>query len=320
MTHASLCVVVPVLNEERMIARLAEMLLPVLRGLDLDWSVLFVDDGSTDRTLEAIRALAAGEPRVKALSLSRNFGKEQAMAAGLRAMQADAIILMDADLQHPPAAIPAFIARWKEGAQIVYGQRGNREAESFLRRKTSDAFHAVYGLLAGARLPRGIVDFVLLDQSAVRAMNQFDECGRFTKGILVWIGFKSAVVPFDLPARLNGGSQFNYLTLFRFALDGITSFSSLPLRVWTYFGATISLGAMAYSLYFLVKTLLFKADVPGFPSIIVSIMFFSGVQLFSLGIIGEYVSRIFQEVKHRPLYIVAEKIGFDDDTEQTLDA
>ncbi|MDE3121905.1 MAG: glycosyltransferase family 2 protein [Paracoccaceae bacterium] len=311
MPHQSLCVIIPVLNEERMIGPLAEALFPVLEETGLDWSVLFVDDGSTDGTMAGIRALAAGNPRVKALSFSRNFGKEQAMAAGLRAADADAVILMDADLQHPPAAIPAFIAQWKAGAQIVYGQRGNREADSFMRRATSDAFHAVYGAMAGGRLPRGIVDFVLLDRAAVAAMNRLDERARFTKGMFAWIGFRAAVVPFDSPDRLIGETRFNYLKLLRFALDGIASFSTLPLRMWTYIGGTISLLALLYAAYFLIKTLLFHTDVPGFPSIIVSIMFFSGVQLLSLGIIGEYVGRIFEEVKRRPLYIVAETVGME---------
>lgn len=312
MPAKSLCVIIPVLNEERNLAPLMAALAPVLDGLGLDWSVLFVDDGSTDATLAQIRALAAGEPRVRAVSFSRNFGKEQAMAAGLRFADADAALIMDADLQHPPAVIPEFVARWRQGAKIVFGQRGNWQADSFLRRRASDVFHAVFGVLAGGRLPRGIVDFVLLDRSAVQAMNRLDERTRFTKGMFAWIGFNAAVVPFDAPERMHGASKFNWRKLLRFALDGITSFSTLPLRVWTVAGAVISLSAILYAVYFLLKTIFFSNDVPGFPSIIVALFFFAGVQLLSLGVIGEYVGRIFEEVKRRPLYIVAEEIGFRD--------
>ncbi len=309
MPGQSLCVIVPVLNEERMIDPLMAALVPVLEGLDLDWTVLFVDDGSTDGTLAQIRAAAARESRVRAISFSRNFGKEQAMAAGLRFAKGDAVILMDGDLQHPPAAIGEFVARWRQGAKIVFGQRGNWQAETGMRRRASDAFHATFGVLAGGRLPRGIVDFVLLDRTAVAAMNQLDERTRFTKGLFAWIGFNAAVVPFDAPARLHGVTKFNFRKLLRFALDGIAAFSTLPLRVWTVVGGLISLGALLYALYFFLKTLFVSSSVPGFPSIIVSIMFFSGVQLLSLGVIGEYIGRIFDEVKHRPLYIVAEEIG-----------
>ena len=312
MPDQRLSVIIPVLNEERMIDLLAKALVPELEKLDLGWNVLFVDDGSTDRTLERIRALSAADPRITAISFSRNFGKEQAMAAGLRYATGDCVLIMDADLQHPPHYIAEFVARWRHGGRVVFGQRVNRDSDSFLRRKYSDVFHAVFGFLAGARLPRGIVDFVLLDRTAVDAMNALDERTRFTKGMFSWIGFNTAVVPFDTGERVAGKSTFNFVKLLRFALDGIVSFSTLPLRVWSIVGAFVSLGALGYSVYFLIKTLLFKTDVPGFPSLMVSIMFFSGVQMISLGVIGEYVGRIFEEVKHRPLYIVADEVGLTD--------
>ncbi|MBI1170602.1 glycosyltransferase [bacterium] len=303
-----LTVVIPVLNEEGMVGPLVDALRPVLDGLDLAWDILFVDDGSTDRTLPRLRALAGAEPRIKAISFSRNFGKEQAMAAGLRYAKGDCVLIMDADLQHPPEYIPQFVRLWRQGSKVVFGQR-NHIADGFLRRAYSDIFHVVFGVLAGARLPRGIVDFVLLDRSAVEAMNMLDERSRFTKGMFTWIGFNTAVVPFDVGERLAGQTRFNFWKLLRFALDGIVSFSTLPLRMWSYVGVFISLGALLYSLYFLIKTLIFKADVPGFPSLLVAIFFFAGVQMISLGVIGEYIGRIFDEVKRRPLYIVAEEVG-----------
>ncbi|MGV8985246.1 MAG: glycosyltransferase family 2 protein [Cypionkella sp.] len=310
MSEKLISVVIPVLNEESTVGPLIGALRPVLDGLGLAWNILFVDDGSTDRTMERVRALAMGEPRIKAISFSRNFGKEQAMAAGLRYAKGDCVLIMDADLQHPPEYIPEFVRYWRQGSKVVFGQRNNRVTDGFLRRVYSNVFHVVFGVLAGARLPRGIVDFVLLDRSAVAAMNALDERSRFTKGMFTWIGFNTAVVPFDVGERVAGQTQFNFFKLLRFALDGIVSFSTLPLRMWSYVGVFISLSALLYSVYFVIKTLLFDADVPGFPSLLVAIFFFAGVQMISLGVIGEYVGRIFDEVKRRPLYIVAEEVGF----------
>lgn len=309
MPDQLLSVVIPVLNEESMVGPLVEAVRPVLDGLDLGWNILFVDDGSTDRTLERLRALSREEPRIKAISFSRNFGKEQAMAAGLRYAKGDCVLIMDADLQHPPEYIPEFVRLWRQGSKVVFGQRNHRVTDGFLRRLYSNMFHVVFGVLAGARLPRGIVDFVLLDRSAVAAMNQLDERSRFTKGMFTWIGFNTAVVPFDVGERLAGQTRFNFWKLLRFGLDGIVSFSTLPLRMWSYVGVAISLSSLIYSLYFLIKTLMFRADVPGFPSLLVAMFFFAGVQMISLGVIGEYVGRIFDEVKRRPLYIVAEEVG-----------
>ncbi len=315
MPDQLLSLVIPVLNEEKSVAALVDALRVVLDGPELkaagmQWTVLFVDDGSTDRTLERVRALAQAEPRIRAISFSRNFGKEQAMAAGLHYAKGDCVLIMDADLQHPPQYIPEFVRLWRQGSKVVFGQRNNRVTDSFARRAYSVIFHVVFGALSGARLPRGIVDFVLLDRSAVDAMNALDERSRFTKGMFTWIGFNTAVVPFDVGERFAGRTRFNFIKLVRFALDGIVSFSTLPLRIWSYVGALISLGALLYSVYFVIRTLIYKPDVPGFPSLLVAIFFFAGVQMISLGVIGEYVGRIFDEVKRRPLYIVAEEVGF----------
>lgn len=301
--------VIPVLNEADGLDALVAELEKCLAGRDFAWSVLFVDDGSTDGTLARIRALNASNPRFTAISFSRNFGKEVAIAAGLRHARGDAVVIMDADLQHPPAMVPAFVAEWRRGTKIVFGQRRSRESDSFARRLYSRLFHFVFRHIAQTRLPLGVVDFLLMDRQAVDAINLLGERTRFSKGLYAWIGFPSAVVPFESPDRFVGSSRWSFMKLASFALDGFVSFSSLPLKVWSYFGALISLAALAYGAYFLIHSLLFGADVPGFPSLIVSIMFFAGVQLVSLGVIGEYLARIYEEVKARPLYVVAEEIG-----------
>jgi glycosyltransferase involved in cell wall biosynthesis len=309
MSSQAITVVVPVFNEEAGLGALVDHLGTVFDGVDAALSVLFVDDGSTDGTLEGLRALNARDRRYSAISFSRNFGKEIALAAGLRYARGDAVVLMDADLQHPPQLIVDFVDRWRKGAKVVYGQRVTRRHDSFLRRGYSALFHSTFNRIARTRLPIGIVDFLLLDRKAVDAFNRLDERTRFSKGLYAWIGFPTAVVPFDYGERQVGGSRYSFVRLLQFALDGLVSFSSLPLKVWSYAGAFISLLAIGYGGYFLVRTLLFNTDLPGFPSLIVSIMFFAGIQLITLGIIGEYIARIYEEVKARPLYLVAEEIG-----------
>ncbi len=308
-TRPDITLVIPVLNEAAGLDALVAALHESLDGHDFAWSVLFVDDGSIDGTLTRIRALNAADPRFSAISFSRNFGKEVAIAAGLRHAKGDAVVILDADLQHPPDMVPAFVAEWRKGAKIVFGQRQSRESDSWARRLYSRLFHFVFRHIAQTRLPLGVVDFLLMDRQAVDAINQLGERTRFSKGLYAWIGFPSAVVPFESHDRFVGRSRWSFMKLASFALDGLVSFSSLPLKVWSYLGALVSLAAIAYGIYFLVRSLLFGVDVPGFPSLIVSIMFFAGVQLISLGIIGEYLARIYEEVKARPLYVVAEEIG-----------
>ena len=308
MPRERLTIVIPVLNEEAVLDRLADHLRAVLEGLDLSWEVLFVDDGSTDGSLAKLKDIHAADRRFSSISFSRNFGKEAAIAAGLRYARGDAVILMDADLQHPPNIIPRFIECWRQGYKIVFGQRQGRD-DRFLRRLASRMFYASFRRVARTRLPAGVVDFLLLDRQAVDAINRLGEQTRFSKGLYAWIGFPSTTVPFTSGERESGASRWNTLKLAQFALDGFVSFTSLPLKVWSYFGALISLGALTYAAYFIVYTLLFDADLPGFPSLIVSIMFFAGVQLVSLGVIGEYLARIYEEVKGRPLYIVSQEIG-----------
>ena len=304
-------VIVPGLNEERGIPALIERLRPVLESLGLDWEVIFVDDGSTDGTLPLLRELNHRDPRFKAVSLSRNFGKELAAAAGLAYATGDAAVLMDADLQHPPELIKEFVARWHEGYEIVYGQRRDRDADAILHRWSARAFYAVFEKLSGTSLPEGAGDFRLLDRKAIDAMNRMRERVRFNKGLYAWMGFRSVGVPFTVPPRETGGSRWQPRQLLRFGLDAIASFTTIPLRVWSYLGVIISAFAFFYALTFLIEVLVYGVMTPGFPTLIISVLFFSGVQLISLGVIGEYLGRVYEEVKGRPLFLVAEEVGVD---------
>ena len=309
-----ICLVIPVYNEADGLTALAAALHKTLDGRDFSWSALLVDDGSTDDTLQRIRALHDADPRFASISFSRNFGQNIAIAAGLRYARGDAVVILDADLQHPPEVIPAFVERWRQGAKVVFGQRNTRIADSALRNLYSSIFHTIFRRIASTRLPVGVADFLLLDRQAVDAINRLGERTRFNKGLYAWIGFPHAIVPFDAGERMIGRSKGNFAKLAQFAVDGFVSFSSLPLKVWSYLGVLVSLGAIAYAIYFFIRSLIYGPDIPGFPSLIVSIMFFAGVQLVSLGIIGEYLARIYEEVKARPLFVVAEEIGVSGET------
>lgn len=306
----SLSVVIPMLNEEKGLDALVARLKPVLDGCGLVWEVIFIDDGSRDATPDILRRLNTEDRRLKGVSFSRNFGKELAVAAGLDHATGDGVVLMDADLQHPPEIITAFIAKWFEGYDIVYGQRDDRQADSLARRAFSKVFYGAFKAMSGTTLPDGAGDFRLLDRKAVDALRQMRERVRFNKGLYAWIGFKSTGVEFHVPPRHDGGvSRFNLRRLWRFALDGLVSFTTMPLRVWSYVGVIVSALAFVYIVGFLLKMLLYGGGASGFPTLIISILFLGGVQLISLGVIGEYLGRMYEEVKGRPLYIVADRIG-----------
>jgi polyisoprenyl-phosphate glycosyltransferase len=304
-------VVVPAFNEEAGLDQLLARLRPALAGLGIDWEVIIVDDGSSDGTRAKLRSLHAGDARIKGLVLSRNFGKESAMAAGLRYAAGDAVVVMDADLQHPPELIAAFVAHWRQGYDIVYGQRLDRASDSLTHRWGARFYYAAFQALTRTALPAGAGDFRLLDRKAVDAINQMGERARFTKGLYAWIGFRSCGVPFQVPARVGGKSRWRPRELLRFGIDGLASFTTIPLKVWSYVGLLISLFAFCYAMVFLLKTLIYGTDVPGFPTLVISVMFFAGVQLLSLGVIGEYLGRVYEEVKGRPLFLVAEELGME---------
>jgi len=302
-------VVIPILNEARSLGALVERLTRALDQTGRSWDVLFVDDGSTDGTREALRALNAASSRITAIALSRNFGKEIAVAAGLRYATGDAVVIMDGDLQHPPETISRFIAKWDEGFDIVYGQRSDRDADNPLHRVSARLFYRAFRALSGTELPDGAGDFRLIDRKAVDVFNRLGERARFNKGLYAWIGFRSAGVTYDVQSRGAGQSRWKPRQLLHFALDGMASFTTIPLRIWSYLGLLVAALAFTYTGWFIVKTMIYGIDLPGFPTLVISLMFFSAVQLISLGVIGEYLGRVYEEVKGRPLFIVDEAIG-----------
>lgn len=304
-----LSIVVPVHNEADNLPLLIERLNAVLTPAVRSWEVVCVDDGSRDGTLAVLKLLNAADPRISAISFSRNFGKEVAIAAGLDHAAGDAVVIMDADLQHPPETIPLFLEKWREGYLNVYGQRADRAGEGKLKRNFAKAFYRLFARFGETELPEGAGDFRLLDRKVVDALRALPERARFSKGLYAWVGFRSTGVIFDVADRQFGETKFRFGKLFSFAFDGLSSFSTVPLKIATWSGAVIACIATMTAVFFLLRTLFFGTDLPGFPSLIVSIMFFSGIQLISLGLIGEYVGRIFAEVKRRPLYLIGERVG-----------
>ena len=298
-------VVVPVLDEAESIPRLLPAIAEALAGIR--YEVVFVDDGSTDATLAIIRAAAAGDPRIRALSLSRRFGKEAALSAGLDAARGDVVVPMDADLQDPPALMPAMLARWREGFDVVYGQRVVR-GDGWAKRLSAGTFYRLFNRVSDTRIPADVGDFRLMDRRVVEVIRNLPERSRFMKGIFAWVGFPTASVPYDRPIRDAGKSKWPLWRLWNFALDGITAFSTVPLRVWTYFGGLVALFAFLYAIFIVLRVMILGIDLPGYPSLMAVVLFLGGVQLISLGVMGEYIGRLVVEAKQRPLYIVAERI------------
>jgi glycosyltransferase involved in cell wall biosynthesis len=302
------------LNEEASIDAFLSRLCPILENTGLSWEIICVDDGSTDRTLEQLREHHARDPRIKGLSLSRNFNKERALTAGLAHARGDAVIPIDADLQDPPEVIPELIARWQQGFDVVIAVRDNRDADTWLKRATANGFYRFFNRMSRLRIPENTGDFRLMSRRAVDEVLRLPERNRFMKGLFAWVGFPTATVLYRRAERVQGNSTWTYWRLWNFALDGITAFSTVPLRVWSYFGLLTSAAAFLYALWIIFCTLFTGIQVPGYASLMVVMLFLGGIQLMSLGVIGEYVGRIYQESKGRPLYVIKEKVGLEDVT------
>lgn len=299
-----LSVVVPAYNEEECLDECHRRLTTVLAGLDLDYELLFVNDGSRDRTLQVIRRLQQQDPHVSLLDLSRNFGKEIALSAGLDVADGAAVIVIDADLQDPPELIPALVAEWRAGSDVVYAQREERRGESWLKRATAYSFYRVVQSVSRVSVPPDAGDFRLLSRRAILALRRFREQHRYMKGLFAWIGFAQKAIIYQRDPRFAGQTKWNYWKLWNFALEGITSFTTIPLRVATYIGTLIALGAFGYGTVMTVRTLLYGNAVPGYPSLVVIVLFLGGAQLTATGILGEYLGRVFNETKQRPLYFI----------------
>ena len=310
----NLTLIVPVKDEEAAIAAFLDRVVPVLDGLGtadgpIGWDILFVDDGSIDATLPAIAAAHAREPRIGAISLSRNFGKEAALTAGLDHARGDVVVPIDVDMQDPPEVIGEMLAKWREGFQVVYGVRRNRTSDSLPKRLTADLYYRAHNWLSDDKIPEHAGDFRLLDRRVVDVIRSMPERNRFMKGLFAWSGFAQAAVEYDRVERRVGTTKFNYVKLWKLAVDGITSASTVPLRVWSYMGALIALVALTYAFYLIGRTILYGIDVAGYASMMVAVLFMGGVQLLSLGVLGEYVGRILVEAKNRPIYVVRDRIG-----------
>ena len=301
-------IIVPCFNEEENIGRLCQKITEMtLLQPQYSWKTLFVDDGSTDGTIEKIIAEREKNGMFSLIALSRNFGKEQAILAGLDNVSCDCAIIMDADLQHPVSAIPLMIEQWEKGFDDVYAKRLYRGKESWIRRKLSLAYYKILQKMAKIDILPNVGDFRLLDRKCIEALKSMRETQRYTKGLYCWIGFKKKEITINQEDRTAGKSSFNYIKLLNLAIEGITSYTTTPLRMSTIFGLISSLSAFIYMIFVFIKTIFFGEAVQGFPTIIIIILFLGGIQLISLGVIGEYLGRIFHETKRRPNYFIREK-------------
>ncbi|NER48195.1 MAG: glycosyltransferase family 2 protein [Symploca sp. SIO1A3] len=309
--QVEISVVVPLYNEEPNIDYLFERLLLVLDQMNIGYEIICVNDGSQDHTLKCLIEYHRRHSGIKIVNLSRNFGKEVALTAGIDYAGGAAVIPIDADLQDPPELIEQLVAKWREGYDVVYATRRSRQGESWPKRFTARSFYRTIGWMSPVPIPRDTGDFRLLDRQVVEALKQMPERTRFMKGLFCWAGFKQTSVLFDREPRINGTTTWNYWRLWNFAIDGITSFSFLPLKVWSYIGLVISFLAFLYATFLVIRTLIFGVDLPGYASLMVTVLFLGGIQLITLGIIGEYLGRVYEEVKGRPLYLVRDSYGFD---------
>lgn len=299
-----LSVVVPVYNEQAVLAAFHRRLSAVLDALAVPAEVLYVNDGSADGSLAVLHALRPGDARMRVLDLSRNFGKEAALTAGLDHACGQAVVLIDADLQDPPELIPDMLRAWREGAQVVLMQRLRRDGESWLKKATARGFYRLMGRIAEMPLPQQVGDFQLLDRVVVQSLRALPERTRFMKGLFAWVGFRRTLIGYRRDARLAGETKWNYWRLWNFALEGITSFSSAPLKLASYLGLLTALLALGFGVYVFVKASIWGDPVQGYPSLMVAVLFLGGVQLVALGILGEYLARVFTEVKARPMYLL----------------
>jgi len=311
MEHSSvpkldlISLVVPFYNEEEVIDRFFVEIRAVLESIpSSDFEIVCVNDGSRDQTLNKLLGYSSADARIKVIDLSRNFGKEAALTAGLDHAAGDAVIPFDADLQDPPEAIIQLVEKWREGFDVVIATRVERASDTYAKRSTAALFYRIHNAISDIRIPENAGDFRLMSRSTVDALKQLPENRRFMKGLFAWVGGRTAEIEYARLPRIAGTSKFSGWKLWNFALEGITSFSTLPLRVWTYIGGATALFAFFYGSYLVVRTIVRGVDVPGYASIITAVLFLGGMQLIGIGVIGEYVGRIYVEAKRRPIYIV----------------
>lgn len=310
-SQPELSIVVPLYNEEKNLDTLYSRLLKVLNQTGMTYEIVCINDGSRDRTLEGAISYSQQNPDIKIINLSRNFGKEIALTAGIDYSRGQAVIPIDADLQDPPELIAQLVEKWKEGFDVVYATRQSRQGETWLKRFTANAFYRVIGKMSKVDIPRNTGDFRLLDRQVVDALKRFPERNRFMKGLFSWVGFRQTSVLFDRQPRHQGFTSFSFWKLWNFALDGITSFSLVPLKLWTYLGLSFASMAFVYASFLVIRTFFQGIDVPGYASLMVVVLFLGGINLIGLGVVGEYLGRVYEEVKERPLYLVRDTYGIE---------
>ena len=297
-------IVCPFYNEESTVSSFLARLEPVLEATGERFEIVCVNDGSTDHTMARLLSEKETRPTIRIVELSRNFGKEAALTAGLDAAKGDVVIPIDADLQDPPELIPRFLERWRDGYEVVLGRRADRSTDGALKRITAQLYYRVHNAISDLEIPRNVGDFRLMDRCVVDALRSLPEHRRFMKGLFAWVGFRTATVEYDRGPRVAGASKFGGWRLWNFALEGITAFSTVPLRIWLYLGFFVSLLAFGYAAFIVARTLIFGVDLPGYASLLTVVLMFGGLQMMGLGILGEYLGRIHIETKQRPVYII----------------
>lgn len=324
MARPTLSLVLPIYNEEEVIPELHTRLQEFLKELELDAEVLFVNDGSRDKSMELLRGIAKDEPRYKILSFARNFGHQTAITAGVDYARGKAVVVMDADLQDPPSVVLKMVAKWKKGYDVVYAKRRSRAGESFFKLFTAKIFYRVFAAMIPIEVPLDTGDFRLMSRRVVIALRELRETHRFVRGMVSWVGFRQTAVLYDRPGRFAGETKYPLRKMLRFAADGITSFSVLPLRFATYLGMIISAMSVLYAIWAIVAHFALHITLPGWTATVVLISLLSAVQLLMIGILGEYVGRIYEEVKRRPLYVIGDRVNLPrqrdtDDDEDEVD-
>jgi polyisoprenyl-phosphate glycosyltransferase len=308
----TLSVVIPMYNEAQNLDHLFSEIEASLAEADCSWEAVCVNDGSRDDTLALLLAHHRRNPAIKIVNLSRNFGKELALSAGLAYCRGAAVVPLDADLQDPPGLIPTMLARWREGYDVVNAVRASRSGDGFLKRLSASLFYKAYNRVADTKIPPEVGDFRLMDRKVIEVLNTLPERTRFMKGLFAWVGFRRTEVRYDRPQRGAGKTTWNFPRLINFAISGITAFSTVPLRLATWLGAGLFLFALVYIAVLLARVALFGRDTPGYASLMVTVLLFGGLNFTVLGIIGEYVGRVYEEVKRRPLFVVEGTVGFDE--------
>lgn len=305
-TRPLISVVAPCYNEIETLGLFRETVTRALLRTGCPYELVFVDDGSDDGTREKLASFVKQKAEIKAVVFSRNFGKEAALSAGLDYATGDVVIVMDVDLQDPPDLIVDFVAKWREGYDVVYGTRDDRQADSLVKRFTAGGFYRLFNKISGVKIPENTGDFRLMDRKVVDAINALPERSRFMKGLFAWVGYRSIGVNYARPVRSAGTTKFNYWKLWNFAIDGFVSFSSAPLRIWSYLGAVVAVLSFVYASFIIMRTVFTGVDVPGYASLLTFVLFLGGIQIISVGVLGEYISRLFMETKRRPVYLVDE--------------